>query len=121
MEIGKSIAKVRKAKGYSQAQIANYLETTQQQYSKYETGKQEIPARIIKKLSEFYNVTANKLIGIEKYMTEENKSNCFYRLIEEIDDMFIWAEDNKHITYDAMKLLQASLEEIKEQILEEMQ
>lgn len=116
MEIGNSIAKVRKAKGYSQTFIAEILQTTQQQYSKYETGKQEIPARIIKKLCEFYNVTANKLLGIEKFMTEEDKTTIYYRLIEETRELFDWAEDNKYITEDARNLLHQNLTSIQERI-----
>lgn len=118
MEIGKSIARVRKVKGFSQAAIAELLQTTQQQYSKYETGKQEIPARIIKKLSEFYNVPANKLLGVEKYMSEEEKTNLFYRLEEEIADMIYWAEDNRHISAEAADILLSNLESIKEELLE---
>lgn len=116
MEIGKSIAKVRKAKGYSQAFIADILQTTQQQYSKYETGKQEVPARIIKRLSEYYNVTANKLLGIEKFMSEEDKTSSFYRLIDETRELLDWAEDNKYISEEARNLLQQNLTNIQEEI-----
>ena len=113
MEIGTSIAKIRKAKGYSQTEIANMLQTTQQQYSKYETGKQEIPARIIKKLSEYYNIPANKLLGIEIFMTEEDKTTNYYRLIEETRELIDWAEDSKYITEDARNLLQQNFTSIQ--------
>ena len=120
MEIAKCITKIRKAKGYSQTEIAEMLQTTQQQYSKYETGKQEIPARIIKKLSEFYNIQANKLLGIEIYMTEEDKTNSFYRSIEATRELIDWAEYQEHITEDARNILQQNITRIQKTIEEEI-
>lgn len=61
METKDAIKKIRIAKGYSQQKIAEMLNTTQQQYSKYETGAQEIPVRHIVTLCKIYNETANKL------------------------------------------------------------
>lgn len=116
MEVTKSITKIRKAKGWSQAQIAQVLQTTQQQYSKYEQGKQEIPVRHIIKLCEFYNVTANKLLGIETYMTEKESNNKFQKLYEEVQDIFAHARYQEQITYDQETLLLGYLEDVKEEI-----
>lgn len=65
MKQGYNLRKIRTAKGYSQSDIANVLNTTQQQYSKYETGTQELPARHILTLCQFYCVSADELLGIE--------------------------------------------------------
>lgn len=116
MEVIKSITKIRKAKGYSQAKIAEKLQTTQQQYSKYEKGTQEIPVRHIITLCEFYNVTANKLLGIETYMTENESKNKFQKLYEEIQNVFAHARYQEQITYDQETLLLTYLEDIKEEI-----
>lgn len=64
MNNGYNLRKVRTKKGYSQSDIADILETTQQQYSKYETGSQELPARHIVTLCKFYKVSADYLLGI---------------------------------------------------------
>lgn len=65
MTKGYKLREIRTAKGYSQLEIANVLNTTQQQYSKYETGAQELPARHILTLCQFYRISADELLGIE--------------------------------------------------------
>lgn len=67
---GYNLKRVRTQKGYSQLEIAELLNTTQQQYSKYETGAQELPARHIVALSKFYKVPSDTLLGLE---TKEEK------------------------------------------------
>lgn len=119
METAKCITKIRKSKGYSQAKIAEFLQTTQQQYSKYETGAQEIPVRHIKALCEFYNITANKLIGVDSYMTEEETYNKFEKLYKAVEDLICWAEYQEHIKEDAKYILIDNLIEIKNKIEEE--
>ena len=65
MNKGYNLREIRVKKGYSQLDIANVLNTTQQQYSKYETGTQELPARHIITLCNFYKVSADVILGIE--------------------------------------------------------
>ena len=59
---------VRKQKVYSQSQIAEILNTTQQQIWKYEHENpkynQEIPVRHIVTLAKFYDVSADYLLGL---------------------------------------------------------
>ena len=54
---------IREDRGFTQKQIAEVLETTQQYYSDYENGKRDIPIRIYIKLSKFYNVSIDYLAG----------------------------------------------------------
>ncbi len=54
---------IREDRGYTQKQIAEVLETTQQYYSDYENGKRDIPIRIYIILSKFYNVSIDYLAG----------------------------------------------------------
>lgn len=54
---------IREDRGYTQKQIADILETTQQYYSDYENGKRDIPIRIYIILSKFYNVSIDYLAG----------------------------------------------------------
>ena len=49
----------------TQADIANLLQTTQEQVSKYELGKQEIPFHHVITLARFYNVTIDYIADIE--------------------------------------------------------
>lgn len=48
----------------SQKDLAELLQTTQQQYSKYERGVQEIPSRHLITLAKFYKTTVDYLLGL---------------------------------------------------------
>lgn len=65
MNKGYNLREIRIKQGCSQLEIANVLNTTQQQYSKYETGAQELPARHVITLCNFYKISADELLGIE--------------------------------------------------------
>lgn len=43
--------------------IARLLKTTQPQYSRYETGERELPIRHLVTLADFYNVSADYILG----------------------------------------------------------
>jgi len=47
----------------NQSEIARLLNTTQQQYSKYEQGVQEIPVHHLIKLADLYCVSLDYLVG----------------------------------------------------------
>ena len=66
MKPGYNLREIRTRKGLSQGQIADILETTQQQYSKYELGTQELPARHIIKLCNYYKISADKILGLKE-------------------------------------------------------
>ena len=70
MNIGNRLKEVRKGKA-NQNQIADLLNTTQQQISKYEQNIQEIPCRHIITLAKFFNVSTDYLLCLtdnkEKY------------------------------------------------------
>lgn len=54
---------LREDKDLKQSDIANLLGTTQQQYSKYETGESELPLRALDTLADHYKVSADYLMG----------------------------------------------------------
>lgn len=70
MDIGSRLKEVRRGKA-NQKQIADLLNTTQQQISKYEQNIQEIPCRHIITLAKFFDVSADYLLCLtdnkEKY------------------------------------------------------
>lgn len=59
---------LRDDKELKQEDIAKILGTTQQQYSKYETGVQEIPTRHLVKLADFYNTSTDYILGQTNYI-----------------------------------------------------
>jgi transcriptional regulator with XRE-family HTH domain len=54
---------LRKDKKLKQSAVANLIGTTQQQYSKYETGESELPLRALAILADYYDVSADYLMG----------------------------------------------------------
>lgn len=48
----------------TQQEIAIVLKTTQQQYWRYESGERELKASQIKILCEYYNVSADYILGL---------------------------------------------------------
>lgn len=60
------IRDLREDRDLSQAQIAKVIKTTQQQYSKIETGKADISGEKLRLLAEYYNVSADYILGLIK-------------------------------------------------------
>ncbi len=54
---------LREDREMNQTKIAELLNTTQQQYSKYEQGVQEIPVHHLITLADFYCVSLDYLVG----------------------------------------------------------
>ena len=48
----------------TQAEIAQYLHTTQQVYSRYEKGVNEMPIRHLISLCQYYHVSADYILGL---------------------------------------------------------
>lgn len=59
------IRELREDRDFSQKEIAKIIGTTQQQYSKIETGKADISGEKLIRLAKFYNVTTDYILGIE--------------------------------------------------------
>lgn len=54
----------------TQAQIADVLGTSQTMYARYERGANELPLRHLRALCEFYNISADYILGL---MTDESR------------------------------------------------
>ena len=66
MDVIQNLRTIRIKRGYSQMDIAEILNTTQQQYSKYENGQNEIPVRHVITLCKFYGISADWLLGLKE-------------------------------------------------------
>lgn len=55
---------VRKDKKETQAQTAAVLNLIQQQYSRYESGKNELPIRYLVELCKHWNISADYILGL---------------------------------------------------------
>ena len=60
------IRDLREDRDLSQADISKVIQTTQQQYSKLETGKADISGEKLIRLAEFYNISADYILGLSK-------------------------------------------------------
>ncbi len=63
MYLYKRIKDLREDKELKQEDISKLLHTTQQQYSIYETGIQEIPTHHVITLANFYNTSTDYILG----------------------------------------------------------
>jgi len=57
------IRHLREDHDLTQAQIARVLDMSQTGYSKYETGENDIPTAVLIRLSRYYNVSIDYLLG----------------------------------------------------------
>lgn len=64
---------LRKAKGVSQQKVAEYLGVSTSAYGQYETGARSMNPDILLKLSDYYNVSTDTILGrqIAKELNEE--------------------------------------------------
>lgn len=60
------IRDLREDNDLSQSDVAKVIRTTQQQYSKIETGKTDISGEKLILLAKFYNVSADYILGLSK-------------------------------------------------------
>ena len=58
------IRELREDSDKTQAEIAAYLGTTQQMYSRYENGENEMPVRHVIALAAYYKVSTDYLLGL---------------------------------------------------------
>ena len=59
-----NIRSLREDRDITQKQIAKYLHCSQQVYSNYELGQRDIPTDILIKLSNYYHVSTDYLLGL---------------------------------------------------------
>ncbi len=55
---------IRRERGKTQMQVADFLHIKQNAYSQYETGRREIPLALLVRLSEYYEVSVDFLLGL---------------------------------------------------------
>ena len=58
------LRELREDHDLTQAEVAKVLGTTQQVYSRYENGTNELPLRHLRTLCQFYHVSADYVLGL---------------------------------------------------------
>ena len=76
---GKRMKILRDKKGLNQEDIANEIGISRASYSHYETNRVEPDLNIIRKLSDYHNVTTDYLLGKsdQPHLTEEESFEAF--------------------------------------------
>jgi len=64
MRCNEIIRELREDKGLKQTEIAEIIGTSQQQYSKYESGESEVPHRILIALAAYHSTSVDYLLGV---------------------------------------------------------
>ncbi len=65
----KRLKELREDKDLTQAQISKYLNMSQTGYSKYETGENDVPTKVLIELAKFYNTSIDYLLGLTNELT----------------------------------------------------
>ena len=64
MTLYRRIKDLREDNDKTQKQLADYLGMKQPQYYRYENGQRDIPTDILIKLSKYYNVSVDYILGL---------------------------------------------------------
>lgn len=62
------LRELREDRDLKQADVAAVLGTTQQVYSRYENGVNEMPIRHLRRLCQYYRVSADYVLSLSPYM-----------------------------------------------------
>ena len=65
------IRDLREDRDLTQRQIAEYLMCDQSLYSKYERGERDLPLNLAVKLSEYYQVSMDYLLGMDNKKNDD--------------------------------------------------
>ncbi|MDR1629165.1 MAG: helix-turn-helix domain-containing protein [Oscillospiraceae bacterium] len=100
--INEMLKDLREDKDLTQRDIAKLLGTTQQYYSKYESGHKELPIRHLITLADFYKVPADLILGRIEYAAVKADNSEYTKWVKGIADL---SPENKKAIFDYIELL----------------
>lgn len=104
---------LRKQKGVSQKEVANDLEISQALLSHYEKGIRECGLDFVVKVSEYYDVSSDFLLGIKEIDTNKNtsKTNVEKMILNSINIIFVILKkiNSKKLIYEVSNYLSTSV------------
>lgn len=77
LEFGANLTKLRKARGLSQSETAAALGITQSTYAGWETGTRNVQLSTMLQLSEYFGVSVDVLIGVQKLTVPTTDERAF--------------------------------------------
>lgn len=81
------LAKLRKAAGYTQQELADEIGATRRQIAYYETESAHPPANLLVELAQALNVTADELLGLEPTKATPKASSRLERRLKQIEKL----------------------------------
>lgn len=85
---GERLARIRKARGYSQYTLADEIGISQRMVAYYEAQTGRPPAHLIPKISEVLDVTADELLGISEVKDAEGAKNSrLWRKLRQVEKL----------------------------------
>lgn len=99
MQYYENLKVIRNKYKKSQKEISEVLNTTQQQYCKYEKGIQELPIRHLITLSEYYCISCDELLGINTYININRDNIMFNNKVNTL------SEKNKKLVFDLISAI----------------
>ena len=73
-----NLKKIRESQNKTQQNLADFLGVSRPTYTRYENGEREPDFLTLKKLSEYFDVSIDYLLGIEKAATENAEAATEY-------------------------------------------
>jgi broad specificity phosphatase PhoE/plasmid maintenance system antidote protein VapI len=91
--LGARITKIRKNLGFSQEEVANYLDIHRPSFTQIEKGDRDLSAEELSKLCKLFNLPVEELLNTSTLETEDKVANkdliiTFFRHGEAIDDVY---------------------------------
>jgi transcriptional regulator with XRE-family HTH domain len=109
MTLGEKLKSLREEKGYMQRDVARELDIAPNTLSGYETDNRKPDSETLKKLSDYYNVSIDYLLGSDLMSDDELPENI--RAVAR--DLMELPEENRKLAIDMIKMMSQRGKEAK--------
>ncbi|MFA0813340.1 helix-turn-helix domain-containing protein [Microbulbifer epialgicus] len=82
--MGQRIATLRKHQNLTQAQLAEFLEISQQHMASFEKGIRKLPASMLPRLAQLFGVSVDELVGLKDTAAKRGPVPKLQRQIEQV-------------------------------------
>ena len=105
-ELREMLRDLREDHDLKQKTVAKYLDVSQQTYSNYENGTRDIPIEVVQKLSKYYKVSTDYLLGADSgYLGNTNLKNTYLGKITMHDVVYDIQQLNAKERRDLLKFI----------------
>ena len=100
---GQRLARLRKAAGVTQMELAKAISTSQRMIAYYEKHSLELPARLLPQMAKRLGVSVDQLLGVEAITSPSPQEGRLLRKLKEVNRLP--AKDQKAVIYYIEALL----------------